>query len=574
MAIRMNGLLVPPSSRSTSMKDKELLEDGQCEYKTSCPDCGSSNGNQVYSYETKANDSYCFACDTYHPSNTNITNNKLNYKADVMNDLEQIKSLPILAIPDRKISKETSETYRVRASLSQEDGKTITHLYSPDTLSGQLCGYEVRDFKNKAFLSAGSRKGGLDLWGSYVAKKNGVKLFITEGRLDCMALYQVLDSLSPEKYKQYKPNVVSLTRGASGALKDIINNREYVESFKEVILCFDQDDAGKAATKQVLQAFPLFKVAKLPLKDACDMLVAGREDELYKACLWDSKQERQGEVVDVHDIIENAMLKPEMGLSFPWPTVTKACFGIRPHTCHVVGAAPKTGKTDHQHQLVHHLVYNEKVKVGMFDLENSPVKTAKKLASKQAKKDFTRPDTIYEDSELRSTLESLDGKVRFYDRSGSRDWEDIRTAITEMHLLDGINIFIIDPITALISRFSSSEANDELNRICTDVSDLCSLYPITLFFYSHVNPKPKTSTPHEKGARVYSSEFTGSRAMEKWFHYGHGISRNRTDECPEERKNISEFYMLFDRDFGQSYTCDVYFDETTVTYLEPNRGWI
>jgi hypothetical protein len=80
--------------------------------------------------------------------------------------------------------------------------------------------------------------------------------------------------------------------------------------------------------------------------------------------------------------------------------------------------------------------------------------------------------------------------------------------------------------------------------------------------------------PHEKGARVYSSEFFGSRSMERFFHYGHGISRDRSDECPPDRKNMSEFYMLFDRDFGQGYTCDVYFDESTVTYLEPmRRSW-
>ena len=56
--------------------------------------------------------------------------------------------------------------------------------------------------------------------------------------------------------------------------------------------------------------------------------------------------------------------------------------------------------------------------------------------------------------------------------------------------------------------------------------------------------------------------------MEKWAHYGHGISRDRSPDCPEEKHNISEFYMLFDTDFGQSYNCDVYFDEKTITYLE------
>ena len=552
------------------MKDKPR---GVCSHKTQCPSCGSSDANQIYTYDEKPDDSFCFACDTYHPPNSAVVVPIKPYKADTMKDLEHIKSLPILAIKDRRIRQETASTYRVRASVSQEDGATITHLYSPDTLKGKLVGYECKDTSNKAFTSIGDRKGELDLWGSWTCN-GGNKLFVTEGRLDAMALHQTINDNNGEKYKDFKASVVSLTRGATSAVKDLLNNKALLSKYKEVVLVFDNDDAGAKATKECLKVFPLYKTAKLSKKDPCDMLMAGKQKELFESCVFNASVERQGEVVDVHDIIENAMLKPQMGISFPWATVTKACFGIRPHTIHCVGAAPKIGKTDHQHQLVHHLVYNEKVKVGMFDLENSPVKTAKKLASKQAKKDFTRPDTIYEDSELRSTLESLDGKVRFYDRSGSRDWEDIRTAITEMHLLDDINIFIIDPMTTLVQGCDASQTNTELGKICSAAADLVSVYPITIFFYSHVNPKAKGSTPHEKGARVYSSEFFGSRSMERFFHYGHGISRDRSDECQPDRKNMSEFYMLFDRDFGQSYTCDVYFDEATVTYLEPKtRSW-
>jgi twinkle protein len=551
-------------------------ESGECAYKTSCKGCGSSDANQVYSYtDGRSDNSYCFACEKFDPMEGEVTPAPKKKKApiDHTKEIARIKTLPIKAIPERKITQQTCEEYRVRVGVSTSDGETITDLYSADTLKGKLVGYEWKIVKSKNFISIGERSGELDLWGSWVAKKSKGfnKLFITEGRLDALSLYQVIKDKEPGS--KYAPSVVSLTRGTSSAVKDLMNNRDLLSKYKEVILCFDQDKAGLKATREVLKVFPSLKTTTLPLEDASDMLMEGREEELYKAAVWESSFIRQGEVVDVHDIIENAMTKPKMGISFPWPTVTKACFGIRPNTIHVVGAAPKIGKTDHQHQLVHHLVYNEGVKVGMFDLENSPVKTAKKLASKQAKKDFTRPDVAYEDSELRDTLMSLDGKVRFYDRGASRDWEDIRIAIEEMHLLDGINIFIIDPLTALISKYNSSEANEKLNLIMTDCSDLVSKFPITLFFYSHVNPKPKSSTPHEKGARVYSSEFTGSRAMEKWSHYGHGISRDRTDECPPERKNVSEFYMLFDREFGNTYTCEVYFDTPTVTYLEPTKGY-
>lgn len=538
-------------------------------HKISCKDCGSSDGKQVFVQEDGKQNAYCFACETYDPMQDTP---KIKYKQEestvmTMPDISNLKSLEI---PDRLIRKDTVEYYGVRLALSEVDGTTVTEHYYPDHNNGELIGYEVRDCINKNFKAVGNRKGEFDLWGQSIVPLSR-KLFITEGRLDAMALHQVILDNTPPKYAQYKPAVVSLTRGATSASKDLLHNRDFINKYQEVILCFDNDSAGKKATKDALKIIPLAKVAILSEKDASDMLVKGKGKELYQATVWNAQVVRQSEVVDIHDVIDKAMEKPQMGLSFPWPTVTKACFGISPNKIHVISAAPKIGKTDHQHQLVHHLIYNEQVKVGMFDLENSPVRTAKKLASKEAKLDFTRPDKEYSDELLRDTLQSLEGKVRFYDRSGSRDWEDIKVAIEEMHLLDGINIFFIDPLTALVSRFDSSTANDKLNEICTDMADLVQNYPITIFCYSHVNPKPKGAKTHEQGAKVLSSELTGSRAMEKWFHYGHSIMRDRTEECPPERKNMSTFQMLFDREYGQSYSADVYFDEETVTYLEPDR---
>ena len=538
-------------------------------HKISCKDCGSSDGKQVFVQEDGKQNAYCFACETYD-SMQDTTKIKYKQEESTVMTMPDISNLKSLEIPDRLIRKDTVEYYKVKLALSESDGKTITEHYYPDHNNGELIGYEVRDCINKNFKAVGNRKGEFDLWGQSIVPLSR-KLFITEGRLDAMALHQVILDNTPPKYAQYKPAVVSLTRGATSASKDLLHNRDFINKYQEVILCFDNDSAGKKATKDALKIIPLAKVAILSEKDASDMLVKGKGKELYQATVWNAQVVRQSEVVDIHDVIDKAMEKPQMGLSFPWPTVTKACFGISPNKIHVISAAPKIGKTDHQHQLVHHLIYNEQVKVGMFDLENSPVRTAKKLASKEAKLDFTRPDKEYSDELLRDTLQSLEGKVRFYDRSGSRDWEDIKVAIEEMHLLDGINIFFIDPLTALVSRFDSSTANDKLNEICTDMADLVQNYPITIFCYSHVNPKPKGAKTHEQGAKVLSSELTGSRAMEKWFHYGHGIMRDRTEECPPERKNMSTFQMLFDREYGQSYSADVYFDEETVTYLEPDR---
>lgn len=539
--------------------------------KESCSKCGSSDAKQIFLKSNGETDAFCFSCETYFPrrriQQEAVKSFLRRHKSKPMFDINNVGSLPTREI--RGVREEICKGFGVKVLLSETDGQTITHHIFPDRANGEVVGYEVKGI-DKKITSIGDRKGNLELWGQHIAMKNGgKKLFITEGRLDAMSLYQSLFDHKPRGYSG-KPSVVSVTKGATSAVKDLMNNRNFVDRYEEVILVLDSDDAGQKAVRDVLKVFPRFKVARLPMKDANEMLQAGQSRELYENVMYKSEHVRQGELVDIDDdLIQRALVKPEMGIPFPWETVNRATFGIRPHTIHVCGAAPKIGKSHHEYQLIQHLIKLNH-KVGVFDLENAPVKTAVRIASKEAKTDFSRPDKEFNPQLLHDTLLKLQGKVRFYDRGASRDWSDIRICIEEMHLLDGINIFFIDPLTALISRYNSTDANDKLNEICTDMADLVNLYPITLFCYSHVNPKQKGSKPHEAGARVLSSEFTGSRAMEKWFHYGHGISRDRTEECPIERKNVSEFYMLFDREYGQTYKCDVYYDENTVQYQELN----
>ena len=550
----------------------DIKESGTPLYKIACTDCGSSDAKQVFASESGEENAYCFACKTFDPLDSKPSNVvKITNKKEPSMKLSDINSLPTREIADRLLSEKTVARYGVKCALSEQNGNTITHHYYPDHKDGKLVGYEVKQISNKQFTSVGDRKGELDLWGQHLAP-SGRKLFITEGRLDALSLYQAIKQHMPSKYATKDPAVVSLTRGASGAVKDLMANREFLSKYEEVILCFDNDDAGKKATRECLKAFPLFKVVKLSEKDASYMLMKGKGKELYQAAVWDSVYERQGELVTIDDaLIEKACVKPESGIPYAWPTLTRATYGIRPHQLIIVAAAPKIGKSHFEYQLASHLI-SMKERVAIFDLENSPVMTARRLAAKQGKIDFTRPDVDYDPDFLRSTLRGMSEYVTFYDRGASRDWSDIRTAIEEQHLLDGTNIFFIDPITALISRFTSSEANDRLNEISTDMSDLCHTYPITIFCFSHVNPKQKGSKSHEAGARVLSSELTGSRAMEKWFTLGIGLSRDRTPECPPERQNISEVYSLFDREFGNSFICDVEYNVQTTEYLE-QKSW-
>jgi len=548
------------------------MERGTPLYKVNCVDCGSSDAKQIFEKQDGSTNSYCFACEKFDPMTNDIAPIKsVPVKPKIFN-LNDYNKLPSADISDRGLKKETVALFGVKLEFDEATGKISKHYY-PDTKQGKVTGYEVRSVADKLFSSLGDRRGAVDLWGREIALKNGSnKLFITEGRCDAMALYQCIVENTAPKYKNYLPSVVSLTRGASGGHKDIINNRSFIEKYREVVLVLDNDKAGEKVTKDILKSFPSFKVCKLPLKDANDMLLAGRGKELYQAAVWDSTIQRLGETISVDDaLIEEALTRPVMGLSYPWPSLDRLTYGIRESTIIILGAAPKQGKSEFKNQLVHHLTMFHGKQVGVYDLEAHPIKTLKQVASKEAKTNFLKPDNVYCDDLLRDTLNKFKGKISLYDRAGSRNWEDIRVAIEEQYLLDGIQHFFLDPLSALVSRLNSSQGNDELNLILTDMADLVNKYPITIFAFTHLNPKMKGVKSHEEGGKVLSQEFSGSRACEKWSNLGLGIERDRSDSCPEEQRNYSKLKILYCRDWGNYGSVDLFYNTQTTEYLEPKR---
>lgn len=333
-----------------------------------CPKCREVGGDlegdnlRVFKQEDDTINGFCFACrggegrffsDPYNGEEP--PEREEEPKKDYKLTLASIGKLPYRAIEAKGITEETCKVYGVVSAVSESDGSTVTQVYYPDTKKGEVVGYEAKKLNPKKFHGIGDRKGAVELWGSKVARgSSGKKLYITEGRDDALALFQCLKENAGSKWSHLTPAVVSLTRGAGGAVKDLLNNRDLVESFPEVVLVFDNDKPGRDAAHAVLKTFPDFKVAEIPqleytdkatgeikiTKDANDMYLAGKSIDLRNLVVFKAGVIRQGQVLDVSDFIEDALKKPKRGLDFPWRAVTAATYGLRPHNIHIVGAAP------------------------------------------------------------------------------------------------------------------------------------------------------------------------------------------------------------------------------------------
>ncbi|MGL5567541.1 MAG: toprim domain-containing protein, partial [Plesiomonas sp.] len=348
--------------------------------------------------------------------------------------IAELQELPIKELKSRGIKHAIAERYGVRVGLSPTDGETpVSHFY-PKTKNGEIMAYKVRNLEHKSFYAIGSGSG-CDLFGIEQARLGDVytgKLFIFEDELSAMSGFQVLVEGGKTAYK---PACVSLPDGAAAAATAISRNAKFVESFNEIVVCMDNDDAGDEAVNKIRAMLPNIKIARIPkglrkdgkpIKDANDLLMDGRGVELNNLLRFNAAKESPAGAATVADCLEDALKKPEWGLEWPWPGLTQMTFGLRYGEVISVGGGVGGGKTLIAHELSAHLINRYKEKVGVFMLEETPGNTLKNIAGKSANIAFHRPDAEFDEELLRNEILKYDGMLHLYKNFGQNDWEDIK----------------------------------------------------------------------------------------------------------------------------------------------------
>ncbi|QDH46721.1 putative primase/helicase [Aeromonas phage LAh_8] len=487
--------------------------------------------------------------------------------------LEEIQDCPIKELTSRAIKKATAERFGIRAGLSGEDGTTVISHFYPKTRSGETVAYKVRNLEHKAFYSKGDGTD-TDLFGIEQARQGDVytgKLFIFEDELSCASGFQVLVENSKSAYK---PACVSLPNGASAATTAISRNREFVDSFQEVVVCMDNDEAGEEAVKRIRALIPNIKVAKIPkgktkegklIKDANDLLMEGRGLELNNILRFNAAKESPAGHATVSECLDEALKKPEWGFEWPWKGLTDLTYGLRIGEVVAIGGGVGGGKTLIGHELTSHLIMKYGMNVGTFMLEETVGSTLKNVAGKSANVPFHRPDIEYDQSLLTNEIMKYDGKLFLYKNFGQNDWEDIKRVMRFWVVEHDVKFVMLDNVTALVSHLSATEINTEVARIAVELAGMCNELGFTCFVFSHLNP-PKTGAPHEEGGQVQEVQFTGSRALMRFSQLIMGFERNKQAEG--DAKNYSQIRLLKDRNFGRSGIVPTKYDPLTGRLTE------
>lgn len=529
---------------------------------------------QVFQKEDGTYDAYDFATGRFIPDP--YKDKPPNYKPvfkvksqeEIKKELEEIGDYNTVALPERKLKKESLEYFGVKIGVSEQDGVTPTMHYYPYYKDGVLVGYKVRVIENKRMWAVGSTKGA-DLFGwDKAVAAGGKKLFITEGECDAIALYQLFkDHNKGTPYADYDPCVVSIPNGSAAAARDILKQLPDIrKTFKEIVLVFDMDEPGKKAVEEVVKVVPDALVATLPSKDVNQCLLDGRSKACYNAVQFNSQKPKNTRLISGNSLHEAAKEPTKYGVSWPWERITKATRGLRTGETIYIGAGQKQGKSEIVNTIAAHCIKEHGWKVFLIKPEESNKKTYKLVAGKLAGKFFHDPEKPFDEGAYDAAGIILRDHLYMLNLYQHIGWDTLKADIRQA-ASDGCKAIMIDPITNLTNGMDSASANVKLQEIAQELSAMALDLDVVIFIFCHLR-NPDSGLPHERGGEVLSSQFAGSRAMARSCNYMFGLEGNRDPNLSPEERNIRTLVLLEDREYGENGKFPLYWNHTNGLFYE------
>jgi twinkle protein len=500
-------------------------------HKEPCPGCGSKDN--LARYDDGSASCFGIDCDHYEaPDGSSKSSPKMDKKG------RHFLRGSARAITARKLTRDTCEKFGYTVDTdSRGRAVQVAPYYDED---GKLVGQKVRS-ADKDFYVVGDVMTALP-FGAQLWPRTGRKITVTEGEIDAMSMSQVQGNAWP---------TVSIACGAGGQIrKYLAHHRDYFRGFDEVVIMFDQDEAGKQAAEIAAEVigFDKVRLATLPLKDPSEMLVSGKGKELLDA-MWRAKVFSPEGIVDLAELHAEIKTRPRMGLSWFLPSLTKLTYGKRPGEVYGLGAGTGIGKTDMWTQDAMHMVREHKQKVGIFSLEQNPRETGLRLVGKFAGKALHVPDSWDETLFDKAWKENIEnGRIFLYNSFGVNTWEAVRGRMEFLAHAHEVRHFYLDHLTAIAASVDRDERK-ALDTIMEQMATFMQKIQATCTFVSHLaSPDGK---PHEEGGRVEIRHFRGSRSIGFWSHFLFGLERDQQAENEEVRQTTT-FRILKDRYTGRS----------------------
>jgi len=530
-----------------------------------CPACRDTGGDRAGDNLSVYSDGhgYCNACGHYEKNAQEPTGTHFNMENNSMQSITP-RGTSGAMIKDRRISSDITKKFGVTVSYDK-GGKIDKHYYPyyDSNESNRLLGYKERTVATKEFQIIGTNKGS-GLFGQNANRSGGKYLTICEGEIDALSISEMFDG---------KWQVVSLKNGASSASRDIKDNLEYIESFDNVVLCFDQDQAGFDAVKacQDIISVGKLKVCKLPMKDASDMLVNGKVKEFTNAW-WSAESYTPAGIIRGKDTWEH-LLKDEdlLTIDYPWQGLNTLTYGFRAKELVTITSGSGMGKTSVVKELESYILNNTEDNLAIIHLEESIERTVKGLMSIEANAPIHIPQYERElsDTDKKALWQKSvgDKNVFFYDHFGSMSEDSLLNVIRTYAKSYDCQWIVLDHLSIVVSdQDGIADERKAIDAIMTKLRKIVQETGVGLFLISHLR-RPQ-GRAHEEGGQVSLSELRGSAAIAQLSDIVIGLERNQQDDDPIIR-NQTTLRVIKNRFSGLTGpACKLQYDSDTGRLTE------
>lgn len=521
------------------------------------PNCSSSDARQIY----EDGGSKCFSCGKSfpadHKNNNSISETILVTKNSklIQQELGEIAEYGIRGSQDRGVTKHVTEFFGCRVGYASD--QSISERYYPYGATA-IVGYKIRKLP-KEFSFIGEMSG---LFGQ-MKFNSGKRLIITEGEEDALIVAQA----AFEKYGKIYP-VVSVS--SSTGVKELLRQRDWIKGFEEVVIWFDDDEAGKTATEEAARIIggKIF-IAKSSFKDASDTYVKSSEvndkssiiqgpgasavmDAVFRAKRWSPAG-----IVSSANTWE--MYKAEKSAEYvAWPPclgkLNETIYGRRLGSITMFTSGTGMGKTILLKEDQYYLFKTrpEEERIGVLSLEESVAEAVANIMAMEANKRIQLPDVEMTDLEERQYWENTMGSDRFMflDHQGSMS-DDSLISKMEFMALSGCKYLYLDHVTIAVSESEGDNVNSAIDKLMSDLLKLAKRYDVWIGVVSHLRKMGNNQKSFEEGAVPTDDDLKGSGSLKQIPAQIIAISRNKMEE-DLIKKHTSQVWVLKDRFTGRT----------------------
>lgn len=523
-----------------------------------CQEKGNDTAGDNFHWYGEGQGGYCHACGFTVPSEEWLKENKPINLEDMEYELrgkefneevyEGLKSITTFDGNDyRGITKATSNYFGVRYEYDTEEG-TVARSYYPITkgcttgtpIKDCLTGFKIREHPKK-FKVLGEFNKESDLFMQWRFLTHRGILVICAGEIDALSAYQILKENYDQRGKtQYDEiAVVSPVTGEGGSIAQLRNHYEWLDQFSKIIVCYDNDEAGREATNKVVEILPRGKafIMQLRHKDVNEYLMKGDSKDFIKD-FWGMRPYTPDGVkssVDGFKELPLEIMRPRITLP-DYMKVAQEMMGGGIGQGRIVNivAATSVGKTSHVRRMVHHWLFNSPLLPTIVSVEETAAQYNLDLIQLHLKKNFTFNKTSEEILEFMQTEEFIkaekelslkeDGTPRFMiidEISGAI--ENIEKQMEQLFKKYGSRLFIMDVLSDLLRGSNQDKAEDHMNFQKRMVKEGCTIVNV------HHTIKPPRGE-NGKPRRITEYDALGTGAFVQSGHINIILNRDKVEE--------------------------------------------